>query len=186
MEHAFVFGYGSLVNPATHAYGKLHPAALPGWRRVWRHVEGRSVAFLTVTRDPSCRIEGVIAPVPGVEWTELDFRERSYVRESATGIEHSLTGTPDIRFYHAPESLHRPITGHHPILLSYLDVVVQGYFRLGGAATVSAFFATTEGWNAPVLNDRGNPRYPRHQVLTAEETALADACLRDEGVALIS
>jgi hypothetical protein len=60
------------------------------------------------------------------------------------------------------------------ILLSYLDVVVQGFFREYGAEGVQRFFDTTDGWEVPVLNDRGNPRYPRHRTLTAEETALVD------------
>lgn len=177
MNHAYVFGYGSLVNPGTHAYGAVHPARLTGWRRIWRHVEGREVAFLTVTRAPDCEIEGVIAPVPGDDWAALDVREKSYLREPAEDIRHEVEQASDIRLYHAPEHLHRPHSGHHPILLSYLDVVVQGYFRLGGEKAVAAFFETTEGWDAPVLNDRATPRYPRHQRLSSDETALADAWL---------
>lgn len=46
------------------------------------------------------------------------------------------------------------------VLLSYLDVVVQGYFREFGRKGVVHFFEMTEGWHAPVLNDRANPIYP--------------------------
>ncbi len=182
MNHAYVFGYGSLVNSGTHDYGGVHPARLSGWRRIWRHVEGREVAFLTVTRAPECEIEGVIAPVPGDDWAALDIRERSYLREPAAGVRHAVETASDIRLYHAPDHLHRPHSGHHPILLSYLDVVVQGYFRLGGTAAVIAFFETTEGWDAPILNDRATPRYPRHQTLTDEETGLVDDALSRFGV----
>ncbi|MEM9426817.1 MAG: gamma-glutamylcyclotransferase family protein, partial [Pseudomonadota bacterium] len=154
MEQAFVFGYGSLVNPGTHDYGELHPARLRGWRRVWRHVEGRSVAFLTIVRDGATEIDGALAPVPGDTWAALDERERSYLREPADEVEHTLHPSADIRLYHAPEHLHRPHSGHHPILLSYIDVVVQGYFRIGGEVAVEAFFHTTDGWDAPVLDDR--------------------------------
>ncbi len=182
MTHAFVFGYGSLVNPGTHTYDALHPARIPGWRRVWRHVEGREVAFLTVARDPECSIDGVIAPVPGEDWAALDVREKSYLREPADNVDHDVPHASDVRIYHAPEHLHRPHSGHHPILLSYLDVVVQGYFRLGGETAVAAFFETTDGWDAPVLDDRETPRYPRHQSLTDVETALVNDALSELNV----
>ena len=181
MKHAYVFGYGSLVNAGTHDYGAVHPARLRGWRRVWRHVEGRTVAFLTIVPDAATVIDGALAPVPGDNWAALDVRERSYLRETAAAIEHDSPAT-DIRFYHAPEHLHRPHSGHHPILLSYLDVVVQGYLRLGGERAVENFFATTDGWDAPVLDDRHTPRYPRHQALTSDEIALTDDWLRQLGV----
>lgn len=174
MQHAYVFGYGSLVNPGTHDFGDVYPAHLTGWRRVWRHVEGRSVAFLTIVRDEACEIFGALAAVPGEDWAALDVRERSYVREPAQQLKHDVSQATDIRLYHAPEHLHRPHVGHHPILLSYLDVVVQGYLRLGGETAVEAFFATTDGWDAPILNDRNAPRYPRHQTLTEREQAMVD------------
>lgn len=182
MQHAYVFGYGSLVNAATHDFGEVHLAHLTGWRRVWRHVEGRSVAFLTIMRDDSAEIDGALAAVPGENWAALDLRERSYIREPADRVRHAVREATDIRLYHAPKDLHRPHSGHHPILLSYLDVVVQGYLRLGGEASVAAFFDTTEGWDAPILNDRDAPRYPRHQRLTRTEAELVDDALSDRGV----
>lgn len=65
MKDAFFFGYGSLVNRATHDYGQARPASLPGWRRAWRHTALRPVAFLTAEPDPASTIEGLIAAVPG-------------------------------------------------------------------------------------------------------------------------
>ena len=52
MTGPFFFGYGSLVNRATHDYSDAHPARIEGWRRAWRHVEGRKVAFLTAVPAP--------------------------------------------------------------------------------------------------------------------------------------
>ncbi len=177
MRHAFVFGYGSLVNAATHDYGEVHAAQLPGWRRVWRHVEGRTVAFLTIMRDETSAIDGAIARVPGDSWTALDERERSYLQEPTEDVRHGLGDGLDIWLYHAPEDLHQPHSSHHPILLSYLDVVVQGYARLGGETAVASFFQTTDGWEAPILDDRAAPRYPRHQRLSPEESRLTDTWL---------
>jgi hypothetical protein len=49
----------------------------------------------------------------------------------------------------------------HPVLLSYLDVVVQGYLQEFDEAGVAHFFDTTDGWDAPLLDDRTHPHYPR-------------------------
>jgi hypothetical protein len=43
---------------------------------------------------------------------------------------------------------------------------------------------TTDGWDTVVLNDRANPIYPRAQSLSADETALVDACLKQVGAQL--
>jgi len=65
----------------------------------------------------------------------------------------------------------------HPILLSYVDAVLQGYLREFGEAGAERFCATTEGWNTPVRNDRSNPVYPRAQKLSAAEQAFVDDML---------
>ena len=68
------------------------------------------------------------------------------------------------------------------MLLSYIDVVVQGYLREFGERGVRHFFETTDGWEAPVLDDRAAPIYPRHQRLSPDERALVDDQLREIGV----
>ncbi|MEO1425117.1 MAG: gamma-glutamylcyclotransferase family protein, partial [Pseudomonadota bacterium] len=67
MQDPYFFGYGSLVNRATHAHDDAHPATLRGWRRMWRHTALRPVAFLTVVPAPGSRIDGLIAAVPGAD-----------------------------------------------------------------------------------------------------------------------
>ena len=47
---------------------------------------------------------------------------------------------------------------------------------------MARFFETTDGWDAPMKNDRADPMYSRHQRLTAEETALVDDWLERLGV----
>ena len=42
---------------------------------------------------------------------------------------------------------------------------------------VARFFETTDGWDAPIRDDRLAPMYPRHQQLTAAETAFVDTWL---------
>lgn len=178
MADPFFFGYGSLVNRATHDFAAPRPAQLTGWRRAWRHTDLRPVAFLTAVPARDNVIDGMIAHVPRGDWMALDQREWAYDRVPATDcVSHPLPGEIDITVYAVPETRHSAPSENHPILLSYLDVVVQGYLREFGADGADRFFATTDGWEAPILNDRAAPRYPRHQALKPEETAFVDARL---------
>lgn len=175
---AHFFGYGSLVNQATHDYPVAQPARLTGWRRTWRHTATRTVAFLTVVQDDCTQIDGVIAGVPRADWAELDERERHYDRVALSEDEISEASTFDLQIYRAKPAQSAPPSVRHPILLSYLDVVVQGYLDMFGTPGVEAFFETTDGWDSPVLNDRPAPRYGRHQATTLQERDLTDALLR--------
>jgi hypothetical protein len=187
MSDPFFFGYGSLVNRATHSYLNARPAAVTGWRRVWRHTILRPVAFLTVEPAPGIEIEGLAAEVPGGDWIALDRREAAYDR-----VPVEVSATPplpegaEVAIYSIPAGHHADPSTAHPVLLSYLDVVLQGYFREFGPAGVQRFVATTGGWDVPVLNDRAHPRYPRHQALTVAERALVDETLADLPIRLIA
>lgn len=175
MSIPYFFGYGSLVNRATHDFPNASKARLSGWRRTWRHTDLRPVAFLTVVPDDCSQIEGLIAHVPRDDWVALDYRERAYERVSVTqAVQHDTKQDAEIAVYAVPEHKHATPVACHPILLSYLDVVVQGYLREFGPQGADRFFASTTGWDAPVLNDRATPRYPRHQQLTAQETGFVD------------
>ena len=175
MNDPFFFGYGSLVNTATHDFADPQPARLDGWRRVWRHTDLRPVAFLTAIRAPGSTIDGMIAHVPGNDWAALDQREWAYDRIPVTAsVTHRLSRPADIAVYAVPPGRHGEPTERHPVLLSYIDVVVQGYLRAFGEDGADRFFATTDGWETPVLNDRAAPLYPRHRQLLPQETAFTD------------
>lgn len=175
------FGYGSLVNRATHLYPDLRAATLPGWRRVWRHTVVHPTAFLTAVPDPDCTIEGVIARVPGGDWVALDTREMHYDRVPA------LIDSAPVAVYSIAEGRHGAPDLPHPILLSYVDVVVQGFAQVFGEDGVARFFDTTHGWDtSPVLDDRATPEYPRHQRLTDSERALVDHHLARTGARRIT
>ena len=174
MNHNMFFGYGSLVNRATQDYPGVKRATVSGWRRAWRHTGARKVAFLTAVPCPNTRIDGLLAEVPGVDWAALDAREWAYIRAPAEPGRGA-------QIYHIPADLHTAPSQTHPILLSYLDVVVQGYLNEFREAGVTRFFATTDGWEAPIINDRTAPQYPRAQQLSPDETALVDAMLSDVG-----
>lgn len=175
---AFFFGYGSLVNRRTHGYDPAFAAQAQGWRRAWRATETRRIAYLTVLPDPGSVIDGLVAAVPGRDWDALDAREAAYDRLDATGAAlHDLPGAPAVAIYAIPAGAHHPPDDRSPILQSYLDVVMQGFLHQFGAEGLARFVATTDGWHAPVLQDRAAPVYPRHQSLTAAERRILDDVL---------
>lgn len=187
MTAPYFFGYGSLVNTATHDYGDPRPARLSGWRRTWAHTDLREVAFLTAKPAPDSAIDGLIAAVPDADWQALDQREYAYDRILASdAVDHDLAGTPEISVYAVPTARQNPGSARHPILLSYLDVVLQGYLNVFGEAGVRDFIATTDGWEAPLLDDRAAPIYPRHQPLSARECRLFDDMIDSTGMSRIA
>lgn len=183
--HPCFFGYGSLVNRDTHIYENAARAQLAGWRRRWVYTQARGLAFLSVVPDAGTTIDGLIAEVPDGDWAALDAREYGYARiSSGRAVTHPHDAATVISHYSVPQDSW--VTGQdNHILLSYLDVVVQGYLREFGAAGVAAFFDTTDGWDTPVRNDRAAPLYPRAQVLGAQEQALVDQHLALRGVQVV-
>jgi hypothetical protein len=181
------FGYGSLVNRATHAYPRAVPARATGWARVWRGTRLRRIAYLSAVEAPDVVIEGLVAAVPGADWAALDARERAYLRHPLAVVDHGHSHAnpdrPEVMIYKV-DPQHIAAEGAHPILLSYLDTVVQGYLREFGEGGVARFFETTSGWDMGLRNDRAAPEYPRAQSCTDRERAMVDAALRDLGVDL--
>lgn len=181
MEHPFFFGYGSLVNRGTHDYPHAVRATVSGYRRSWRGTTLRRVAFLTAIEAPGAQIDGLIAAVPGEDWAALDERERAYWRSPVEDIRHEHAANLSVEIYQV-EAQHVAADGDHPILLSYLDTVVQGFLREYGEAGALRFFETTDGWAHAVVDDRAAPIYTRAQDLTPWERSLVDGALVDLGV----
>ncbi len=183
--HPHFFGYGSLVNRDTHVYGSTARAQLSGWRRKWVYTQERGLAFLSVVPDAHSTIDGLIAEVPGADWAALDAREFGYQRiPSGSVVRHSKHPGTQVSHYAVPQETWVE-GGAQQILLSYLDVVVQGYLREFGADGVAHFFETTDGWETPIRNDRAAPQYPRARILTAQETGLVDQHLALRGAHIV-
>ncbi|NDK33898.1 gamma-glutamylcyclotransferase family protein [Rhodovulum sulfidophilum] len=107
MQDPFFFGYGSLVNRATHGYRDAVRARISGWRRVWRHTPLRPVAYLTAKPAPGVTLDGLVAAVPGGDWTALDQREYAYDRHAVGKVvDHGLAARIDVHVYAIPEGLH--------------------------------------------------------------------------------
>ena len=176
MSDPAFFGYGSLVNLATHDYADPRPARLAGWRRVWCGTTLRGLAYLSVEEAPGVEIDGVIARVPRADWAALDEREAAYDRVAVTeAVRHDGPPSPIAVYRVSPVHLHSDRS--QPILRSYLDVVVEGFWRMHGEAGVARFFETTGGWAHPVLDDRAAPVYPRARVVGAEVSEMVEAGL---------
>lgn len=174
MKDPYFFGYGSLVNTKSHDYPDPRPATLNGWRRAWVATPRYGVVLLSGVPAPGHSIQGLIAAVPGADWAALDAREGGYARLPASEhVNHALPLTPDIAVY-AVEPEHVRENDSHIILLSYLDVVVQGFDEVYGEDGVQHFFDTTDNWHTTILDDRAEPVYPRHQKLTRRQTDLVD------------
>ena len=181
----YVFGYGSLVNRGTHGYPSALPATVRGWRRVWRHTRLRQLAFLSVHPADGARIDGLVAAVPGADWAALDLRERAYDRVPVcpTMVQHGHPERLDIQLYRTNPRHESPPDARHPVLLSYIDTVAQGFLHVFGRDGAEAFFATTDGWDLTVIDDRAFPQYPRATALTAVERRLVDDQLDRLGLA---
>lgn len=155
-----------------------------GWRRAWRAVSAHDTGFLTAVPAPDDEIEGLVAGVAPEEWQILDTREAFYDRHDVTEtIATDPAPSARVAVYAVPLDGSTMPHSAAPVLLSYVDVVIQGYLAVFGPEGVRRFAETTDGWDDAVfIDDRAAPRYPRAQLLTAEETALVDTTLAGLGV----
>ena len=165
---ACFFGFGSLVNTGTHRYEAFTPASVIGWKRAWINNDSYQHAFLSVVPDVSSQIQGLMAKVPNNDWAELDAREVGYARrvlghgEWLAKASSSLTiqnKPDDVQMYvHVTGEFAQPIK---PILWSYLETVLFGYYQWFGAEGVQGFVDSTVAWT-DILDDRQDPIYPRY------------------------
>ena len=174
------FGYGSLVNLATHDYRNPRKTTVRGWRRQWVRSLKRDASFLSVVQDPHSSIQGMIADVSDIGWNALDARESAYKRHALQSPDH--TG---VQIYIANPDHIDPTAQDKPILLSYIDCVIQGFLTHFGTRGVAAFFDSTTGWERSVKDDRKAPIYPRAQVLSTAQTELVDTHLKRLSVTVL-
>lgn len=192
MTQISYFGYGSLVNRATHRTDIIDavPARLSGWRRRWLprpDMPFMPTALLTVRPDPQGAIDGLLVSDHLRNLGSLDAREVDYDRKRLDLAALSHKGTApagDIYIYEARE--HVPAGGGQcPILQSYLDAVLQGFFAEFGERGVTEFVFETENFDIPILRDRDEPIYPRAVQLGRQEQELIDDTLAARGVTFV-
>lgn len=186
------FGYGSLVNVDTiPAAMEVTPGRLSGWVREWRVCgigeDGQGRCALSVRKKEGSEIWGVMAREAKAGLAQLEHRERRYEKVEAIGTAFACEaknepGPADLFLFKAtPEHL-RWGNDTHPILQSYLDCVLAGYFGIWGEEGIDHFLETTDGWQAPVLYDRHKPHYPRSIRLEKDLALLVDEKLTNKGV----
>jgi hypothetical protein len=179
-----VFGYGSLVNRETlPEHVRARPATVRGWRRAWRAASRSAswgVCAVSVAEAPGAEIDGLLVIFEDAVWPVIEAREHRY----------RWFVLPDfgerVLAFRAGAEADRWGDREHPVHLTYVDTVLQGYLREFGEAGARRFMETTDGWHVPILDDRAAPRYPRARPLPAPERALVDGLLAETGATIVA
>ncbi len=198
-DEIFYFGYGSLVNLQTLPEGaKAIPGVLRGYVREWRlagETDYGGVCALTIRRDPSWNILGVMVEDRRKNLPALDRREARYDRiplpedsffaEGGNARPSLATATGAIFAYRGSPIFVRWGDKDYPILLSYIDCILSGFYALWGPQGIAHFMETTRGWHVPVRNDRAAPLYPRAVAIAPDVQRLIDEALEQAGVVFL-
>lgn len=182
------FGYGSLVNRATHRTDIVDviPARLLGWRRIWRprpDMPGFPAALLSVREEPGAECEGLLVIDRAENLAAVDAREARYNRilipDGHLRTERPLPEGCPAYVYVADETI--PPHPEPPMILrSYLDAVLQGFLHVHGEEGVRKFVAETYGFETLIHDDRAEPVYPRSITLTEAEQLLFERHLAEK------
>lgn len=189
------FGYGSLVNRATHRTQIIAavPARVSGWQREWQPRPDMTLnpddqveaALLTARRAPGSAIDGLLVfdhidNLPAVDLRENDYHRRTVSQDDLTlRTGRALDGVPIYIYEADPAPMPDEV---YPILQSYLDAVMQGFLREHGEAGLADFIDSTGNFDIPILVDREWPIYPRAVELSQAEAELIDRHLERRGV----
>jgi cation transport regulator ChaC len=170
-----VFGYGSLINPASAARllgrplgpGELKPAWLEGFLRSWT-LEERVVSialkrevtavFLDLTSAPAGRCNGVLLEVSAAEMKRAQKREKNYDAVDITGRVSRIDGAHDqnasiVTFVARPEFRTGRPEDDTVVMQRYLDLVQAGCNSLG-EGFVRGFEGSTLPHPYPIVDGR--------------------------------
>ena len=194
------FGYGSLVNDNTRNLESFgFPGRIKGFRRrwsIWTSSEERrafgfgGVAALSVVPSKHAQCDGLLIFDHKDHLPQVDKREAMYDRVLIDMKDfmtrHEIPHGVDCYIYVGQPAHTDQVDPAYPILQSYVDAVMQGFYRKFGEEGVERFVAETDGWQTPIVLDRDRPFYPRSVHLTAKEEALIDRFIKDAGSPLVS
>lgn len=161
----YLFGYGSLMNPASRALtgesGWTCPVTVTGLSRHWSNVSEALISPLVVLEGEG-QCNGVLVNIEPQSLPNFDRREAGYRRlqlaESNIVLPEEVTLEGPIYVYVADTQ--RAPDVDKPIAQSYVDTVMAGCLRYS-TDFARAFLTTTQGWEGAYQNDRAEPRYPR-------------------------
>lgn len=179
MSKIFIFGYGSLIcldsRSRTGVTAPAIPVTVSDVKRGW-YIQNNDYCYSSVAiiKAPGSLCRGVLFEIPVSEIARFDQREYKYQRinlspESITDCAVTLSSTDEIYTY-CISHIERPDKAH-PIALSYLEVIMHGCLRYG-EAFAREFIETTDGWNAPWINDLDLPLYVRPLAASIDRTTL--------------
>jgi cation transport regulator ChaC len=196
-ETVAYFGYGSLVNeltwlPSERRHPTRRPVEVQNWSREWRHrVEPPRGCVLTAREQAGSRIQGVLILCDAADLAQVDAREAGYDRvELPRQDVVSLAGhLPEkLYIYKSKPAYYQPGGADYPIWFSYAEAVLHGFMSVFKSAGVDAFIGTTNGWSAPVIDDRDNPRYrrsPRGLMSSEDKDYIAQKIRQITGIHII-
>ncbi len=178
----FIFGYGSLINtPSREATGRGRIDAVSarvspafGFVRAW--VARSSTGFTALGLRPAAAgeepssINGVVFPVDAETLPRFDRRESGYdrvvvPRAMIEGVSWQGLPPDGVIWAYVPKSITAasapPLLpdADHPIVQSYVDLVLEGALEYG-AEFARELVATTFDWGRFWLNDRTTARRP--------------------------
>lgn len=184
------FGYGSLVNDATrNINSRSIPGRLEGFVREWRirsKDQLQNVCSLTAKPSIDNSIDGVLVFEHSSGLEAVDRREANYDRLDFPVLQFSSSSVlPESQaayIYQAKSARYDWGDEDHPILQSYIDAVMQGFLDQFGEQGAFRFVQETDGWDAPILDDRNKPIYPRSITLSPTEKLIIDQALNEARV----
>jgi len=174
-QRHFIFGYGSLINSISRAVtgetGVAVAVKIDGFSRHWSKIsDDFGMSSVVVLADEKGACNGVLVEVEESEFEQFDKRERGYQRVQVDVSKLSFyedgidleNGSQEVCvwLYQASEVV--PPCTKHPVVFSYLDVILAGCLEYS-EAFCEDFVQLTKGWHYAMLNDRQMPRYPRVQ-----------------------
>ncbi|WP_319531426.1 gamma-glutamylcyclotransferase family protein [uncultured Cohaesibacter sp.] len=194
------FGYGSLVNDDTRNPESFGFAGrLKGYRRrwsIWRSSEERrafgfgGTAALSVEADPDAYCDGLLVFDHKDHLPKVDERESMYDRVPLDlnhfDTPHDIPAGIDCYIYVGHPAHTDAVDPAFPILQSYVDAVMQGFLHKFDRQGVARFVEETEGWQTPIVKDRGRPFYPRSITLSLEEAELLDHYQKLSGAPMVT
>lgn len=184
----FIMGYGSLINtPSRNTTAGATVPAIPvrvlasfGYLRAWNsRAEGFTAMGLRKAKagESGVSINGVLYPATDAELHDYDDREKRYHRVKVPLAQIEAVGwqrLPEVGelWIYVPRDPGAPggpapdndePDPDHPLLQSYIDVVVEGGLEYS-RDFAREILDTTDGWSRFWLNDREMARRPRSTV----------------------